>query len=109
MLPVSGWTEEQKKLAAKIVVHRTYQVRTLLESAAKNGDGQLAAVAFNATLNDLSVFYQAGLYADIGMQYRHCILMLQNQVDAAKQVISGGALSLDKVDASKNACRSDIG
>lgn len=108
-LPAERWSADQQRLAAKVVLHRSYMMDTALETAAKKGDTQLANVAFNSALDDFSIWHRAGMYADLGRPYRNCMLMLQNQVDAAKQVMGGGRLATDRIDAARNACRSDIG
>lgn len=107
-LPKEKWSAGQQKIAAKVVLSRSYMLNTALESAVKKGDVQLAAVAYSSALDDFAIWHAAGMYADLGRPYRNCMLMLQNQVDAAQAVLKGGALETGRVDATRKACRSEI-
>ena len=108
-LPKTGWTPEQQKLVAKITLRRSYQIATALESAVNKGDMQLAGVGLYSALDDVTAFYSAGMYADIGKPYRNCILMLQNQVEAAQRVTQGGKYMPEQTEAARSACLSEIG
>lgn len=108
-LPARNWSAEQQKLAAKVVLQRSYVMEATLEKAAIDGDAPLANAAYMSALNDFGIWHAAEMYADLEKPYRHCMLMIQNEVDAADQLTKGAPLNTSQIGSARTGCKAAIG